>query len=151
MWGALIPHSTSASGPLAAPDVCDGTSAVGESRHRNFAFSHASMPIPSETRTPDRRQCGRTKQVRGDRVGAGVLERFNGPGKLACNVAAAARVLRLAFRQSQLIGQFHFTFPLGNGTFCRDLPPIRASAFGILRLAGSSSLLPGPLPRRFLA
>ena len=24
----------SASGPIAAPDVCDGTSAVGESRHR---------------------------------------------------------------------------------------------------------------------
>jgi hypothetical protein len=43
---------------------------------------------------------------------------------------------------------FHFTFKLGRGPFCRGLPPIRASAFDILKLAGSSSRLPGPLPRR---
>jgi hypothetical protein len=44
---------------------------------------------------------------------------------------------------------FHFAFPLGNGLLCRALPPIRAFAFDILKLAGSSSRFPGPLPRRF--
>src|SRR5271166_5409279 len=44
---------------------------------------------------------------------------------------------------------FYFTFPLLGGPFCRGLPPIRASAFGILKLAGSSDHLIGPLPRRF--
>jgi hypothetical protein len=44
---------------------------------------------------------------------------------------------------------FHFTFPLGKGLLCRGLPPSRATAFNILKLAGSSMRLPGPLPRRF--
>src|SRR6516162_5056390 len=44
---------------------------------------------------------------------------------------------------------FRFTFPLLNSPFCRGLPPIRATAFGILKLAGSSTRLPGRLPRRF--
>jgi len=43
---------------------------------------------------------------------------------------------------------FHFTFRLCKGLLCRGLPPIRASAFDILKLAGSSSHLPGPFPRR---
>ena len=44
---------------------------------------------------------------------------------------------------------FHFTFPVGRGPLCRGLPPIRATAFDILKLAGSSNHLPGPLPRSF--
>jgi hypothetical protein len=44
---------------------------------------------------------------------------------------------------------FHFTFKLGSGPLCRGLSPIRASAFDILKLAGSSSHLEGPFPRRF--
>jgi hypothetical protein len=40
---------------------------------------------------------------------------------------------------------FHFTFPLLKDLLCRGLPPRRATAFGILKLAGSSSHLPGPL------
>ena len=44
---------------------------------------------------------------------------------------------------------FRFTFPLGRGPFCHGLPSKRATAFGILKLAGSSNRLPGPLPRRF--
>jgi hypothetical protein len=44
---------------------------------------------------------------------------------------------------------FHFSFPLGRSPLCRALPPIRATAFDILKLAGSSSHLRGPLPRRF--
>src|SRR5215472_8822511 len=43
---------------------------------------------------------------------------------------------------------FVFAFPLGNGLFGRGLPPKRATAFDILKLAGSSSHLIGPLPRR---
>ena len=45
---------------------------------------------------------------------------------------------------------FHVTFPIGRGLLCRGgLAPIRAAAFAILKLAGSSIRLPGPLPRRF--
>src|SRR6516165_9490303 len=44
---------------------------------------------------------------------------------------------------------FHFAFPLGRGPFCRGLPPSRATAFNILKLAGSSMRLPFPLPRFF--
>ena len=44
---------------------------------------------------------------------------------------------------------FDFTFPVGRGLLCRGLPPSRASAFDILKLAGSSMRLPFPLPRFF--
>ena len=44
---------------------------------------------------------------------------------------------------------FHFTFPIFRGPFWRGLPPVRATAFDILKLAGSSIKLPGPLPGRF--
>jgi len=43
---------------------------------------------------------------------------------------------------------FRFTFPLLKGLLCRGLTPRRATAYNILKLAGSSNRLPGPLPRR---
>src|SRR5262245_15289526 len=70
-------------------------------------------------------------------------------------MSARSRIIWLAFEtlaiRKTILGRtlvFHFTFKLGKGLLCRGLRPIRATAFDILKLAGFSIRLPGPLPRR---
>jgi hypothetical protein len=72
------------------------------------------------------------------------------PETLAQNEAAIASGIGIEIVDNS---GAHVSIPLHlqtryRGPFCRGLPPIRASAFDILKLAGSSSRLPGPLPRR---
>jgi hypothetical protein len=71
----------------------------------------------------------------------------SGNGSVATRAAFVfKRVQRISAGRTLV---FLFAFKLGRGPFCcRGLPPIRATAFDILKLAGSSSHLIGPLPRR---